>query len=287
MATAILIDGAYFIKRIRHFEPNNYFNAQRIADLAVRCAMLHLSDKRKVKQELYRIFFYDCAPLEKKMHNPISKKAFDFSKSNEAIFRTELHQRLLKKRKLALRLGDLSQTVEWIIKPDIEQAILKGKRDLSKSPLQENDVIINTRQKGVDMRIGIDITTLALKKQVNQIVLIAGDSDFVPAAKLARREGVDFILDPIHQNIPDQLNEHIDGLRSTYFHKKKHDDLQEIILAEAVLNRVKMGKESLHSLADVEMELDLIYKMQNGLEETITHEEAMRNLRKVLKLDEN
>lgn len=230
MSTAILIDGAYFIKRVRHFEPHNYFNAQRIADLAIRCAMLHLSDKKRanektVRKELYRIFFYDCPPIAKKMHNPITKKAIDFSKSDEAIFRLELHQKLLKKRKLALRLGDLAETAEWVIKSDIEQSILKGKRDLKLTPLKENEVIINTRQKGVDMRIGIDITTLSLKKQVTQIVLIAGDSDFVPAAKLARREGVDFILDPIHKNIPDKLNEHIDGLRTTYFKKSQQNSL--------------------------------------------------------------
>ena len=55
----------------------------------------------------------------------------------------------------------------------------------------------------------------AFKKQVDQIVLIAGDADFVPAAKQARREGIDFILDPMWQPIPPNLNEHIDGLRST------------------------------------------------------------------------
>ncbi len=47
------------------------------------------------------------------------------------------------------------------------------------------------------MRIGLDIASLAYKKQIDQIILIAGDSDFVPAAKLARREGIDFILDPM------------------------------------------------------------------------------------------
>nr|WP_243735402.1 NYN domain-containing protein [Xanthomonas oryzae] len=47
------------------------------------------------------------------------------------------------------------------------------------------------------MRIGIDISSLALKHQVDQIVLFAGDADFVPAAKLARREGIDFVLDPM------------------------------------------------------------------------------------------
>jgi uncharacterized LabA/DUF88 family protein len=44
------------------------------------------------------------------------------------------------------------------------------------------------------------------------MVLIAGDSDFVPAAKFARKEGVDFILDPMLNHIDSTLHEHIDGL---------------------------------------------------------------------------
>jgi uncharacterized LabA/DUF88 family protein len=56
---------------------------------------------------------------------------------------------------------------------------------------------------------------LVLKRQVDQIVLIAGDADFVPAAKLARREGVDFVLDPMWLQVPEGLHEHIDGKRST------------------------------------------------------------------------
>lgn len=65
------------------------------------------------------------------------------------------------------------------------------------------------------MKIGLDIASITLKKQVDQIILIAGDSDFVPAAKLARREGIDFILDPMWNPIKPHLFEHIDGLRST------------------------------------------------------------------------
>ena len=44
--------------------------------------------------------------------------------------------------------------------------------------------------------------------------LVAGDSDFVPAAKLARREGIEFILDPLWQKVNADLFEHIDGLPS-------------------------------------------------------------------------
>ena len=44
------------------------------------------------------------------------------------------------------------------------------------------------------MKIGLDIASMAYKKQVDQIILISGDSDFVSAAKLARREGIDLYL---------------------------------------------------------------------------------------------
>ena len=67
---------------------------------------------------------------------------------------------------------------------------------------------------GIDMKIGVDIATLALKGFVDTIVLFSGDSDFVPAAKLARREGIDFVLDPMRANVEPQLFEHVDGIKS-------------------------------------------------------------------------
>lgn len=63
------------------------------------------------------------------------------------------------------------------------------------------------------MKIGVDIASLSYKKQVDQIILIAGDSDFVPASKLARREGINFVLDSLGKKIRNDLFEHIDGLQ--------------------------------------------------------------------------
>lgn len=223
MATAILVDGAYFIKRFRRLEPHNAYDAGRAAELVHRWAIAHLSTpkngqaraegRRSTRKELYRVFFYDCPPLALKHHNPISKRAVDFSKSDEALFRVELHRLLLAKRKVALRLGELSKDVSWVIKPQKVKLLLQGK--LKAEELTPDDVRIDTKQKGVDMRIGVDVASLAFKKQVDQIVLMAGDADFVPAAKMARREGIDFVLDPMRQDIPSGLMEHIDGLRST------------------------------------------------------------------------
>jgi NYN domain-containing protein len=114
---------------------------------------------------------------------------------------------------VALRLGRLQDFRSWRLKPSVLKALLGGLQDFNK--LTDADFIYDTRQKGTDMKIGLDIASVAYKKQVDQIVLVAGDSDFVPAAKLARREGIDFILDPMWNGISNDLHEHIDGLRST------------------------------------------------------------------------
>ena len=60
------------------------------------------------------------------------------------------------------------------------------------------------------MRIGLDIATLSLKDHVDIIVLVTGDSDFVPALKLARREGKQTILYCLGHTITEAVREHCD-----------------------------------------------------------------------------
>jgi uncharacterized LabA/DUF88 family protein len=67
-------------------------------------------------------------------------------------------------------------------------------------------------QKGVDMRLGLDIASLALKAHVEVIVLATGDSDFVPAMKFARREGVQVFLVTFGYPVRDDMLEHSDLL---------------------------------------------------------------------------
>lgn len=123
---------------------------------------------------------------------------------------------------MALRLGFASTSNNWLIKPDKTKELLKGK--IHVDDLKESDVYYEFRQKGVDIKIGTDITSMALKGAVDRIILISGDSDFVPAAKLARREGIDFMLDPMWNRIKQDLFEHIDGLKSTCKKPEKSTD---------------------------------------------------------------
>jgi len=50
-------------------------------------------------------------------------------------------------------------------------------------------------RKGVDLRVGLDIARLALCKMMDIVIVVAGDSDLVPAFRFARREGVRLFLD--------------------------------------------------------------------------------------------
>lgn len=204
---AILIDGGFFRKRFP--EVFGKLPASPI-DLAKKLYAMALAHSKGY--DLYRIFYYDCPPLSKKAHNPVSGKAIDFSKESLAIYMNNYLEELKKKRKMALRLGHISEFNEWHIRPKYTKDLVSGK--INPTGLKESDVFYAMKQKGVDMKIGIDIATLALKKLVGKIVLIAGDADFVPAAKLARREGIDFVLDPMWCHIHPDLYEHIDGLET-------------------------------------------------------------------------
>ena len=46
------------------------------------------------------------------------------------------------------------------------------------------------QQKRVDLMIGLDIAGLAMKRQVTHMALLSGDSDLLPAIKVAQNEGV-------------------------------------------------------------------------------------------------
>jgi uncharacterized LabA/DUF88 family protein len=123
-------------------------------------------------------------------------------------------------RKVALRFGHIPTThAHWQLTPEALKALVNGQR--AWGSITDRDFLLDLRQKGVDMRIGLDIASLAYEKQVNQLVLISGDSDFVPAAKLARRGGIDFVLDPMWSTIRPDLHEHIDGLRCVCPRPKK------------------------------------------------------------------
>ena len=221
--TAILVDGAFYRKRSFYLRGEK--NPKQRADELYAYCMTHIRDEKADKlyheeRELYRIFYYDCPPLKKTVYHPGLNRGIDFGQSDTYRWAVSFFEELKKKRKIALRMGTLSDAnAHYSLNPQRVKDLCLG--HISVSDLKEDDFSISFVQKGVDMRIGLDIASLSYKKQVDQIILIAGDSDFVPAAKLARREGIDFILDPMEATIRADLFEHIDGLKSCWKKSKE------------------------------------------------------------------
>lgn len=209
--TAILVDGGFYRRRAYACLGNK--SPEKRADELEEYCKRHLTERKGYRHQLYRIFYYDCPPISKKIYNPLTKQQIDLSKSDTFNWSNAFFDCLKKKRKFALRYGKLAEAqAHFNLTDKAFRKLCNGK--LKFEDITEKDCVLNVEQKGVDMKIGLDIASLAYKHQVNQIVLISGDSDFVSAAKLARREGIDFILDPLGAPIKPDLFEHIDGLNT-------------------------------------------------------------------------
>lgn len=209
--TAVLVDGGFYRKRAKHFwgDKTPQKRAEELNDYVFRHLGKH---DGPCQRELYRIFYYDCPPLAKTVYHPL-RGNIDFRRVPEYQWALDFYDELKKRRKVALRMGRLSDVkTHYNLTPEAVKKLC-AKR-ITVDELTDLDFLISAKQKGVDMRMGVDMSSLAYEGIVNQIILIAGDSDFVPAAKAARRKGIDFILDPMGNNVADDLFEHIDGLES-------------------------------------------------------------------------
>ncbi len=167
-------------------------------------------ERLKVRPELagmrlHRIYFYDSKPLEGSAVNPLDGEAIDFGSSDTASRNRSLHAHVARLPFFSMRYGELSMEGWGLKKRFLAKHAGEGSIGVSASDL--SPVV---KQKGVDMRIGLDIASLTLKKHVTMIVLATGDSDFVPAMKFARREGAQIMLIVQRKGVKETLREHAD-----------------------------------------------------------------------------
>ena len=208
--TAILVDGGYYRKRATALWGKKGA-ADRASELFHYC-LLHISEPDEPR-DLYRIFYYDCPGMTRQLTHPLTGNVIDFSTGSGTQWTKEFFEKLATKRKVAIRRGELAENqAEYVLKATSLNDLLRGHRTVQ--DLTEADFRLDVKQKGVDMRIGLDATSIAMGRLADQIVLIAGDSDFLPVAKIARRNGIDFILDPMKQMPKANLQELVDGIET-------------------------------------------------------------------------
>jgi uncharacterized LabA/DUF88 family protein len=121
-----------------------------------------LANEMSCGKNLTNIFYYHCLPYQSSP--PTLQERSSFS-SKQKFFASISTIPLL-----TLRQGNIA----------LVSSCICGKQDL--------------RQKRVDSMICVDIASLSLKKKVENISILTGDSDFIPAIELAKSEGVTTIL---------------------------------------------------------------------------------------------
>jgi len=166
----VLIDGGFL--RVEAKKAHKHYDPDFIEQFALNC--------QGADEELFRILYYDCALYTGTVKLPVSGTSHTFSASD-----AWLHE-LSHKNLFAVRRGVLKFRGYKPKKTPVGTS--------PGTPLTDADFTPDFEQKGVDMRIGLDIAAYAANRSVERIVLVSNDTDCVPALKYGRRAGLQTVL---------------------------------------------------------------------------------------------
>ena len=124
------------------------------------------------------MLYYDCAPYSGTVRLPVSGNTYAFAGSDKWLF--DLASRDL----FAVRRGVLKFRG---FKPKQTPVNPAG-------PPTDEDFTPDFEQKGVDMRIGLDIASYSANGCIDRIVLVSNDTDCVPAMKYGRKAGIQTVI---------------------------------------------------------------------------------------------
>lgn len=184
---AVMIDGGYARNRAKAANLN--YTPALIEKVALSCCV--------GAESIQRILYYDCAPFAGSVKLPVSGKPSTFPSSDGWLHELS-HKELFAVRRGVLKFrGFVPKTVPL---PTIHS-------DADFKPRFE--------QKGVDMRIGLDMANYSSNRAVDMIALMTNDTDCIPAMKYARRAGLQVALLKLPNGAPaPELLGHCDFVRS-------------------------------------------------------------------------
>ena len=176
----LLIDGGFLRERFR--EAGAPFRPKKVEDFALRAP--------ESGEELSKILYYDCAPYAGEIPHP--------------------------KTGLPIKFLGQDITAQLAVRPlfAVRRGVLKFR---GWTPGDNGDMKPVFAQKGVDMRIGLDIADIAHQRQADRILICTDDADMTPALKVCRRRGMQVVLiNPLGRKkmkLNSELVVHSDGVR--------------------------------------------------------------------------
>lgn len=125
---------------------------------------------------LLRALYYDCPQFRGTRQLPVSGASHNFLANDGWM------DDLAGRDYFAVRRGNLAWR-GWALRkqPPVGTVVT----DADFKPVFE--------QKGVDMRIGLDIATISAERSVERIILVSADTDMIPAMKHARKSGLQVV----------------------------------------------------------------------------------------------
>ncbi len=190
MKTALLIDGGY-LRASAKISGKTYDNPF-IESFSKICPIPF--------EYLFRVFYYDAPQFRGTRALPVSGNPVSFQSSDQWL--TDL----AKLERFAVRRGAIGFR-GW--KPK--------QTPISSGMLTDEDFTPVFEQKGVDMRIGLDIAEFSERRTVDRILVVSGDTDMVPALKRARKSGLEVGLVQLpkpNADLHDELLAHSDFVRA-------------------------------------------------------------------------
>lgn len=203
MESILMIDGGFLKKKYKvalrkHIEVGD---VKQIANnILKKCKLDGLS---------HRIYYYDCPPSAEKTSLPISGTPYSFGSTKGYQKGVAFINSLKREDFFSVREGMLSFK-GWTLSSKCYDS--SGKRLIE--TLTDDHFKPNLQQKGVDTKIGLDIAWASYDKIAKNIILVTGDSDFTPAMKTARRNGIFVYLFTLNHGVRADILNNADVLNT-------------------------------------------------------------------------
>ena len=167
MKAAVFIDGGHL--RVLARQAGYRYDPDYIEAVAHACVV--------GDETLLRVLYYDCAPYRGNPKLPVSGEPAVFQGSDEWL------KALAAKSLFAVRLGTLKF-----------RGFEPKRVPITSAALSDEDFKPRFEQKGVDMRLGLDIASYAADRSIDRVILVTGDTDCLPVMKRARTVGLQVVL---------------------------------------------------------------------------------------------